>query len=399
MRVVVAGAGIAGVGVCRELRAQGFPGEVVLLDQDTTEPYDRPPLSKQLLQGKAEPEDIRLLPGDQLARLDVHHRPGAAVRGLGGHTVLLADGRELAFDGLVIATGATARRLPGQPDVAGVHALRTLTDALTLRAELHAAQHLVVIGGGFIGLEVAASAADRGVPVTVVEREPAPLAHAIGPEAVDWLMAAHRAHGVRVICEAGVTGFTVAGGRVRGVELDSGERLPADVVVIGVGAAPATDWLTGSQVELADGVLCDRGLRAAPRIYAAGDVARWQHPVFGRIRAEHWTTAVDHARTVAANLPAELDGGTGPVREAAEVPYFWTDQYDVKLQLAGWIVGHDRCEVVESGHRKGILYGRGDRLVAALGFNHPAFVARHRRAIANGTRWPDAVARAMSVQM
>jgi len=377
--------------VCRQLRAQGYRGEIVLLDREVGEPYDRPPLSKQLLRGLAEPADVRLPYSDRLAELGVDHRLGAAVGGLAADLVLLDDGRELRFEGLVIATGAAARRLPGQPDGRGVHTLRTLEDALALREDLAKARHMVVIGGGFIGLEVAASAAGRGVATTVVERAAVPLAHAIGPEAGGWVTDLHRSHGVRFACGTDVVGYTIVDERVRGVELVGGEHLRADVVVVGVGAEPATGWLAGSSLRITDGVVCDAGLRAAPRIYAAGDVARWRHPVFGPIRAEHWTTAVDHARTVAANLSAELEGGASAVREANEVPYFWTDQYDVKLQLAGWVAGYDRFEVVRDGRRRAILYGRGRSLVAALGLNHPAFVARHRKAIASGISWDEAV--------
>jgi 3-phenylpropionate/trans-cinnamate dioxygenase ferredoxin reductase component len=387
MRVVVAGGGLAGVSVCRELRARHYRGDIVLLDREAGHPYDRPPLSKQLLQGLVEPADVRLPHGDRLAEDGVDHRRGVAVTELAADRVVLDDGGELPFDGLVIATGARPRRLPGQPVTGGVHSLRTLQDALALRRDLATAKHLVVVGGGFIGLEVAASAVAKGVAVTVVERAGTPLAQAVGPVAGGWLTGLHRSHGVRFACGTDVTGFTIEDRRVREIELSDGERLRADVVVIGVGAEPVTGWLAGSPVRVADGVVCDAGLRAGPRIYAAGDVARWQHPLLGSIRAEHWTTAVDHAHTVAANLASELDGGAPGVRAADEVPYFWSDQYDVKLQVAGWVAGHDRTHVVDDGQRRAILYGRGGRLVAALGLNEPVFVARHRKAIAAGLGW------------
>jgi NADPH-dependent 2,4-dienoyl-CoA reductase/sulfur reductase-like enzyme len=392
MGIVVVGGGLAGTTVCRELRRRHYRGEIVLLERETAEPYDRPPLSKQLLQGKAEPADIGLPHAGELSELAVRRLPGTTVAGLTGGAVVCDDGRKLPFDGLVVATGSTARRLPGQPDVRGMHRLRTLEDALALRRELAEARSLVVVGGGFIGLEVAAAAVARGVAVTVIERAALPLAHAIGPVAATWLTDLHRAHGVRFACGTDVAGFDTDDHGVRGVELAGGERLPADVVLVGIGAEPETHWLRGSSVPLADGVVCDSQLRAAPGIYAAGDVARWHHPLFGPIRAEHWTTAVDHARTVAANLSAELDGGKEDAfLEASEIPYFWTEQYDVKLQLAGWVTGHDRIEVVENGKRRAILYGRGDVVVGAAGLNHPAFVARQRKAIAAGTRWSDAL--------
>ncbi|WP_217562265.1 NAD(P)/FAD-dependent oxidoreductase [Streptomyces sp. GbtcB6] len=391
MRIVVAGGGLAGVSVCRELRTQNYRGEILLLDRDTAQPYDRPPLSKQLLQGLVEPADIRLPYGDRLAELGVDHRRGVAAGNLLNDSITLDGGEELCFDGLVIATGSVPRRLPGQPDVEGVHSLRTLEDALALRGDLESAQHLVVVGGGFIGLEVAASAVAKGIEVTVVERGDVPLAGAIGPVAGGWLTDLHQAHGVRVICGTGVAKFVTKDKRVQEIELDGGERLPADVVVIGVGAEPVTDWLAGSSVRVADGVVCDAGLRAAPRIYAAGDVARWEHPQLGLIRAEHWSTAADHAHTVAVNLSSELAGGPSSVRSANEIPYFWTDQYNVKLQVVGCVTGHDRVHVVDDGLRRVILYGRGENLVAALALNQPAFVARYRKAISAGLNWDETI--------
>ncbi|MDI9979561.1 FAD-dependent oxidoreductase [Rhodococcus sp. IEGM 1307] len=391
MRIVVAGGGLAGVSVCQELRAQKYRGDIVLLDQEATQPYDRPPLSKQLLQGLVEPEDIRLPNGTRLAELGVDHRKGVVVSKLVADSVALGGGDELRFDGLVIATGSAPRRLPGQPDVGGVHTLRTLEDAMALRRDLQSAKHVVVVGGGFIGLEVAASAVAKGIEVTVVERGEMPLSGAIGPVAGGWLTNLHRSHGVRFICGTGVAKFFGENKRVQEIELDGGERLRTDVVVIGVGAEPVTGWLAGSSVRVADGVVCDAGLRAGPRIYAAGDVARWEHPLLGPIRAEHWSTAVDHAQTVAANLSSELVGGPSVVRSANEIPYFWTDQYDVKLQVVGCVAGHDRVHVVDDGRRRAILYGRGESLVAALALNQPAFVARHRKAIAAELSWGDAV--------
>lgn len=391
MRIVVAGGGLAGVSVCQELRAQKYRGDIVLLDQEATQPYDRPPLSKQLLQGLVEPEDVRLPNGARLAEWGVDHRTGVVAHELGADSVSLGCGDVLRFDGLVIATGSAPRRLPGQPDLGGVHTLRTLDDAMALRQDLQSAKHVVVVGGGFIGLEVAASAVSKGIEVTVVERGAMPLSGAIGPVGGGWLTDLHRSRGVRFICGTGVAKFFAEIERVQEIELDNGERLRADVVVIGVGAEPMTGWLAGSSVRVADGVVCDEGLRAAPRIYAAGDVARWEHPLLGPIRAEHWSTAVDHAQTVAANLSSELVGGPTMVRTANEIPYFWTDQYDVKLQVVGSVAGHDRVHVVDDGRRRAILYGRGESLVAALALNQSAFVARHRKAISAGLSWADAV--------
>jgi NADPH-dependent 2,4-dienoyl-CoA reductase/sulfur reductase-like enzyme len=393
VRVVVVGAAVAGVAACAGLRAAGYAGEVVLVGDERHAPYDRPPLSKQVLCGTMGQADIGLPVAARLDELGVVHRAGCRATGLDLRArELELDGAErLPFDGVVIATGSAARRLPGQPEAGGLHVLRTLDDALALRAELARARHVAVIGAGFIGLEVASSARSLDARATVLEAAPSPMARIFGPELGRRFAELHAEHGVEVRCGVAVERVRVQDGRVTGVEVATGPAVEADVVVVGIGAAPATGWLEGSGLALADGVVCDARLRAAAGVYAAGDVARWDHPRFGPIRVEHWTTAGDHARTAAWNLAAELAGRPERARVAGEIPYFWSDQHGVKIQMAGWVQGYDDVHEVESGRRWAVLFGRGGALVGAMTWGWPAFLARQRRAIAAGTPWPAAV--------
>jgi NADPH-dependent 2,4-dienoyl-CoA reductase/sulfur reductase-like enzyme len=246
---------------------------------------------------------------------------------------------------------------------------------------------VVVVGAGFIGLEVAASARALGCDVTVLEAAPHPMARLVGDRIAGWFTDLHAERGVGVRCGVAVEGFAEAGGRVTGVHVAGAGVVPADVVVVGVGAAPNDDWLRTSGLTVGDGVVCDATLRAAPGIYAAGDVARWEHPAFGSIRVEHWSTAGSHGRTAAANLAADLAAADEERRLADEVPYFWSDQFGCRIQMAGWSTGHDSVAVIQEGDRRLAQFGRAGRLVAALAWNWPAALARQRRAIAAGSPW------------
>ncbi len=248
---------------------------------------------------------------------------------------------------------------------------------------------MVVIGAGFIGLEVASAGTALGVPVTIVELAGTPLARILPGELGSWFSELHRGHVVDVRCGTAVAGFEVARGRVAGVALGDGSVLATDLVVVGVGAKPATGWLENSGLTIEDGVVCDRSLWAADRVHAAGDIARWPHPLFGLIRVEQWTTAIDHARITATNLAAELAGGL-PGTVAAEIPYFWSDQHGIKVQMAGWTTDCDDAFAVLAGPRRGALFRRGE-VVAALAWNWPAFIARQRRAIGERADWDRAV--------
>lgn len=396
-RVVVVGASVAGVAAATGLRAAGFDGEIVLVGDEPHAPYDRPPLSKKVLCGTVDVEGIGLAGARDLSASGVMTRLGCRATALDAvRLVMELDHREeIAFDGLVIATGSTARRLPGLSGIKGVHVLRTLDDALAVREDLAGARDVVVVGAGFIGLEVACSARSLGLDVTVVESAPAPLARVLGADIGSRFTELHQSHGVDVRCGVGVAGVTTVDERVVAVDLDDGTSVAADVVVVGVGAEPATGWLSTSGLEISEGLVCDELLRAAPGVYGAGDVARWQHPLFGSIRVEHWMTAVEHARAAARNLLAELDGTPGSAEPVAQVPYFWSDQYGIKVQMAGWAHGYD--EVVEVDLHEphaGALLGREGRLVGALGWSAPAFVARQKRLIADRASLVDAVSEA-----
>jgi NADPH-dependent 2,4-dienoyl-CoA reductase/sulfur reductase-like enzyme len=394
--VIVVGASLAGLRAAETLRTEGFDGVVTLVGAEAHLPYDRPPLSKQLLAGTWEPERVALRQPSAWEPLGLDLRLGtrAVALELDARAVVLADGERLPFDGLVLATGAAPRRLPNQPALAGVHVLRTLDDALALRADLSLASHLVVIGAGFIGLEVAATARARGLAVTVVEALPAPLVRGLGARMGHALAAVHSDHGVDVRLRAGVAGF-VGTDRVEGVRLDDGTTVPADVVVVGIGVQAATGWLEGSGLELRDGIVCDATLAAGPPgVYAAGDVARIPHALLGEeVRIEHWTNAAEHGALAARNLLATAAGGTGRAYDA--VPFVWSDQFDARLQILGRSGGDDDVEIVHGSvdeRRFLALYGRRGRLTAALGVSVPRLVMPFRKLLAERASWDEAVA-------
>ncbi|MCL7492248.1 FAD-dependent oxidoreductase [Streptomyces sp. MCA2] len=370
-RIVVVGASAAGLTTAEALRREGFTGTLTMVGEELRPPYDRPPLSKQVLAGEREPETTVLRQDADLRRLALDLRLGCRATGLdpAARTVTLADGDRLRYDGLVIATGLRPRRLPFGHDLAGVHVLRTLDDALTLRTQLLSGPRVVVIGAGFLGSETAATARGLGLDVTLVDVAPTPLAAQVGTWAGGLVAGLHRDHGVRLRMGRGVSGLTGERGRVTEVVLDDGSRLPADVVVVAIGSVPATDWLAGSGIPLGDGVLCDSHCRAAPGIYAAGDVANWPHPATGgRVRLEQRTNATTQALAVAKNLLA----GPGEATPYAPVPFGWTDQYDAKIQFHGWCPPGARAECVDGdpGARKFVaLYRDRGRVVGALGWN------------------------------
>lgn len=371
-----------------ELRIGGFDGGITIVGDERHPPYDRPPLSKQVLAGKQPPEAAVL---DLAHDLDADWRLGSRATSLDldGSVVGLADGDRLRFDGLVIATGSAPRRIPGWPDLDGVHVLRTLDDCVALRADLIAGapRRLVVVGAGFIGCEVAATARGLGLDVTVVEPLSAPCIRGLGEVMGGFVADLHRDHGVDLRLGMGVDGID-GSGRVERVRLTDGSAVDADVVVVGIGVAPVTGWLQGSGLELADGVLCDATCLAAPRVVAAGDVARWPHPAYGElVRVEHWDNAVEQGAHAARTLLAALAGATGEAY--APVPWFWTDQYDRKLQLTGLPTPDATVSVVEGSvedRRFVATYTRGDEVVAVLGVNMPAKVVRWRAQLAGESR-------------
>jgi len=394
--IAVVGASLAGLRAAEALRRLGFAGRLALVGAERHLPYDRPPLSKEVLRGTRAPETLALCKPGAWDALDLDLRLGVRATGLdpARRRVALATGEELAFDGLVIATGATPRALPRTPPLAGIHTLRSLDDCLAIRAELECGPRVAVVGAGFIGAEVAATCRQRGLEVTLLEALPAPLAAALGPEIGALLGAIHRDHGVDLRCGVGVAGFS-GGARVEEVRLGDGSRAAADLVVVGIGVAPETGWLAGSGLELADGVVCDETLATgAPGIVAAGDVARWTNPLFGEsMRVEHWTNAVEQGEAAAARLLA----GAGGASPFAPVPYVWSDQYDCKIMSAGSFRADDERRIVHGSlaeRRFVALYGREGRLVGALAMNRARQLVGYRRQIREGASLEEAVARA-----
>jgi NADPH-dependent 2,4-dienoyl-CoA reductase/sulfur reductase-like enzyme len=328
------------------------------------------------------------------ADLDLEWQLGVRATGLDldRRRVEVAGGDGVLFDRLVIATGAHPRTLLGAEPGPGVHYLRTVEDALALRDELQAASRAVVVGAGFIGLEVAASARHLGVDVTVIEALPVPLERAVGAQMGSAIADLHRRHDVDVRLGVGVEGL-VGAGRVEGVRLADGAVIPAEVVVVGIGVAPTTGWLDRSGVDLSDGVLCDERLRVMvggqvyPDVVAVGDVARWEHPGYGRrVRVEHWTNATEQGEAAARTL---LEGEKAP--PYAPTPYFWSDQFGLKIQFVGETLPGDEVAVIEgdpAADRFLAAYGRDGRLVAALGVRRPARVMALQALIGAGAPFP-----------
>lgn len=391
-RIAVVGASLAGLRAAESLRRLGYGGALVLVGAEKHLPYDRPPLSKELLQGRWEVDRIglRRQPYEEL-ELDLRLGVRATALDLAARELVLGDGVREPFDALVLATGASPRRLRGQPDLPGVHLLRTLDDALALRAALEARPRVLVVGAGFIGAEVAASCRARGLQVTLVEPLPVPLARGLG-EAMGRVCAElHRDQGVDLRCGVGVSGFQ-GHQRVERVTLSDGSSVEADLVVVGIGAAPETGWLEGSGLRLDDGVVCDGFCAAAPGVFAAGDVARWHNPLFGEeMRVEHWSNAVEQGSYVAERL-AGTDLGAQPF---APVPFFWSDQYGVKIQFAGRMRPDDEVRLVAGSlaERKfTALYGRAGRLSGVLAWSRPRDLAKYRRLIAAATPFESVLA-------
>ena len=404
--VVVVGASLAGLRACENLRTQGFGGRVTLIGAEDEVPYDRPPLSKKLLAGDWEPDRIRLRKADDFASLNLDLCLGRRAVALDtvAQRVDLDDGTTVAYDGLVIATGASPRRLPGQPDLDGIVELRTLADSLDLRTRLRGgAARVTVIGAGFIGLEVAATARQAGCEVTVLEGAPAPLIRGLGAHLGAAVAGVHLQQGVDLRCDVRIAGIEGADGRVTGVRLADGSFIDSDVVVVGIGVAPATDWLVGSGLELRDGIVCDETLwTGAPGVFAAGDCARWRNLVFEghddvEMRVEHWTNAAEQGAAAAANLLATADGD--PAAPYQAVPFFWSDQFDRRIQFVGRTHGDDQVHVF-AGDVDGFfaaLYGHGGRLRGVLGVSMPKKVMPFRALIAAKASWDDALAHASTL--
>jgi NADPH-dependent 2,4-dienoyl-CoA reductase/sulfur reductase-like enzyme len=387
--IAVVGASLAGVSAVEGLRERGYEDEITLVDAEPHLPYDKPPLSKAALAGKVEYDKTPLRPPDWYVEQNVSLTLGSRVRGLdaAGKALAFEDGRVLGFDGLVIASGSTARPLPvpcGEPG--SVHVLRTLEDSKRLRETLVSGRHLVIVGAGFIGLEVASTARQLGVDVTVVEMAKAPLSRVFGSEVGAWFRRLHEGSGIEFRCAAALEEITTGADGFK-LRFREGPALLADVVLAGVGAAPSTSWLADSGVVVDNGVHCAPDLSTGvPGIVAAGDVVRWHNAFFDEeMRIEHWTNAVEQGRHAAATL-------LGDPEPYSPVPYFWTDQLDAKVRFVGRAATEDDIVVAEPKENSLVaLFGRNGTLRGAVCVNASRRLAQYRMAISNRAPWDEVV--------
>jgi 3-phenylpropionate/trans-cinnamate dioxygenase ferredoxin reductase subunit len=350
-RIVIIGASLAGARVADTLRKEGWTGAIVLIGDETELPYERPPLSKTVLLGKDQPEVAQLHDQAWYDEKNIELRLGVEATAIdtAAHTVTLADGAEVGYDKLVIATGSRVRKLdvPGG-DLAGVHYLRTMAESKALSDAYAAKPRVVVIGAGWIGLETAATARERGCEVTVVEPQATALASVVGQQVGDLYAELHRSHGVELRFNTGVEGFE-GDSQVTGVKLSSGEVLPADLVIVGVGVQPNTELAEAAGIKVASreegsGILTGPDLQTSvPGVYAAGDVVRWDHPLLGySIRVEHWQNAMDSGKAAAKAILGQ------DVSQDA-LPYFFSDQYDLGMEYTGDVPRGTSTHVVLRG--------------------------------------------------
>ena len=392
-RIAIVGASAGGLAAAEALRRGGYAGAITLVGDEPQLPYDRPPLSKQLLSGELTADRLALRPEADLDALELDLRLGAQATGvdLERRFVTLADYTRVSYDALVVATGVRARHLPGADGVAGVYTLRTLPDALALKERLRPGRRLVIVGAGFVGAEVAATARGLGVEVTLLESAAVPLELAVGEAAGRFLTGLHVEHGVAVRTGVTVTKIVQTHGSVAGVRLSDGTVVPADAVLVAIGSMPNTEWLADSGLTVDNGLVCDEYGVAAPRVYGVGDVARWHNPLFGTdMRIEHRTNAAEQGMAVARTL-LDPEGR----RPFAPVPYFWSDQYGTKYQAYGHLRGHDEALALDadpSGRQLLVAYRKADRLVGVFAAGKtPKTLRAWRALIADTTPWTAAI--------
>ena len=397
--VTIVGASLAGLRAAESLRRHDFDGPITLIGDELHVPYDRPPLSKQFLAGDWGEDRLVLTQPEKLDDLDLDLRLGVRARSfdLSSRRLGIVDlddqsGEEFVVDGLLIATGARCRTLGGSEDLDGVFVLRSLDDSLAIRAAFDAGPaRVVIVGAGFIGAEVAATARTQGLEVTMIESLPQPLSRVLGDEMGAVCAELHREHGVDLRTGVGVEAIE-GDGRVERVRLSDGNVIETDVVVVGIGVIPNTEWLEGSGLRIDNGVVCDATCLAAPGVAAAGDVARWPNQRFGEVmRVEHWDNAVAQGAHAARRLLV----GDDEAEPFMPVPWFWSDQYDRKIQMAGRFGLDDEMHIATGDlaeRRFAAIYGRAGRLVGVLGFNRPRQVMRYRMLIEAGTSFEDAIA-------
>ena len=376
---MIVGTGAAGYAVAEGLHVGGFDGPVTLIGEETEDPYDRPPLSKEILSGVWEQPRAALIAAKRAAPLNPEVITGVRATGVDvdGHRVHLSDGRDVAYDSLVVATGVTPRRIAA-PDLPNIHVLRTMQNSLGLRAQLVDAQpRLLIVGAGFLGLEVAATSTGLGAKVTVVEPIPGPpLASRVGTAAAEQLLAMHESNAVTIHTGVGVAELGSGGTDTIHATLADGRTVDADVVLIAVGSVPTTDWLEDSGLPLDNGLVCDEFCSAGNDVWGAGDVASWLHLGYDRrLRLEHRTNAQEQGHHVAKNI-------LGAREPFTPIPYFWTDHYGVRIQLSGMLppgAEPTQADGVPGDEKWVQTFAEEGRMVGVLAWNAPRLMAEYRR--------------------
>lgn len=368
---VLVGAGLAAARAAETLRDNGFDGAVVLIGDEADRPYDRPPLSKDYLQGKLDREKVFLKPRDWYEQHAIDFRPGTRVTAVhpAAHEIRIQNGHPVGYDKLLLATGSSPRRLPVPgAEFSGVYYLRRIEDSDALRRALDSAQRVAIIGAGWIGLETAAAARVAGCAVTVIEQSSLPLLGVLGAEVAQTYAELHRRHGVELRLNCRVSQIVGEAGKVTGVELADGSRIPADTVIIGVGIEPNTQLAEAAGLTVDNGVVVDEHLTTSdPDIFAAGDVANSYYPTLGaRLRLEHWSAAYNQGPVAAANM-------MGDQQSYQKLPYFFSDQYDSGMEYTGYVPRDGYDSVVFRGDpRSGefiAFWLRDNRMLAGMNVN------------------------------